>query len=93
MINKDKLNAAFAFMREAGLIAKLQGVCTYNRQDAARMKGGYLYLGFGPVGTQAHGDIGLPVVQVGHLVVSCLAKAGLAYEWDGTASRRILVTG
>lgn len=121
MINKDKLNAAFALMRKAGLIAKqnfsccsscagydiatkvtampakkrakINGACTYNRQDTARMEAGRdLYLGFGPIGTQAHGDIGLTTVQVGQLVVLCLAQAGLAYEWNGEASQRILVT-
>lgn len=121
MISKQKLNAAFALMRKAGLVArqnfsccgscagysiatnvtkmpakkraKIKGVCTYNRQDAERMEDGRdLYLGFGSVGTQAYGDIGLPTVQVGQLVVLCLAQAGLAYEWNGEASQRILVT-
>jgi hypothetical protein len=120
MIDKQKLNVAFALMRQAGLIArqnfsccgscagydiaqhvtkmpakkraKVTGVCTYNRQDAVRLdRGGDLHLGFGSVNTQAHGSVGLPTAQVGRLVTLCLAQAGLSYEWDGEASRRILV--
>jgi len=72
--------------------AKVKGVCFYHRQDTARMdKGDDLMLRFGPVDSKEHGQIGLEAVQVGHLVVQCLIKAGLGYEWDGTASRCILV--
>jgi len=120
MIDKVKLNVAFALMRKAGLVArqnfsccgscagyelttdivampdkkraKVKGVCFYHQQDADRLRAGRdLYLGYGPVDSKEHGQIGLETVQVGALVVKCLAEAGLAYEWDGTASQRILV--
>jgi hypothetical protein len=43
------------------------------------------------VDSTEHGQIGLETVQVGRLVVRALELAGLGYEWDGTASQRILV--
>lgn len=72
--------------------AKVKGVCFYHRQDNDRLVHGKdLYLGFGPVDSEELGQIGLETVQVGRLVTSCLTLAGLAWEWDGTASQRILV--
>jgi hypothetical protein len=72
--------------------ANVKGVCFYHRQDAERLnRGGDLYLGFGPVDSTEHGQIGLETVQVGRLVVRALELAGLGYEWDGTASQCILV--
>lgn len=72
--------------------AKVNGVCFYHRQDAERLKrGDDLYLGYGPVDSTEHGQIGLETAQVGRLVTSCLTQAGLAYEWDGKPSSRILV--
>jgi hypothetical protein len=71
---------------------RAKGVCFYHRQDAWWLNlGGDLYLSFGPVDSAEHGQIGLETVQIGRLVVRCLELAGLAYEWDGTASQRILV--
>ncbi len=72
--------------------AKVKGVCFYHRQDAERLnRGEDLYLGYGPVSSTELGQIGLEAVQVGRLVVRCLELAGLAYEWNGEASQRILV--
>jgi hypothetical protein len=72
--------------------AKVKGVCFYHRQDADRLNAGRdLYLGYGPVESREHGQIGLETAQVGRLVTSCLTQAGLTWEWDGTASQRILV--
>lgn len=72
--------------------AKVKGVCFYHRQNAERLfHGKDLYLGYGPVDSTKHGQIGLEAVQVGHLVTSCLTQAGLAWEWDGSASQCILV--
>lgn len=72
--------------------AKVKGVCFYHRQNAERLfRGKDLYLGYGPVDSTEHGQIGLEAVQVGHLVTSCLTQAGLAWEWDGSASQCILV--
>lgn len=72
--------------------AKVKGVCFYHKQDNdCLVRGKDLYLGFGPVDSREFGQVGLDTVQVGHLVTSCLTQAGLAWEWDGTASKRILV--
>lgn len=72
--------------------AKVKGVCFYHRQDAERLnRGDDLMLRYGPVDSTEHGQIGLEAVQVGRLVTSCLTQAGLAWEWDGSASQCILV--
>lgn len=73
--------------------AKVNGVCFYHRQDnTCLMEGDDLWLSYGPVESMEYGQIGLSTAQVGQLVVLCLAKAGLTYEWDGNPSSRILVT-
>jgi len=72
--------------------AKVKGVCFYHRQDNDYLvRGKDLYLSFGSLDSRELGQIGLETVQVGHLVTSCLTQAGLAWEWDGTESQRILV--
>src|SRR5574343_111634 len=68
------------------------GCVFYHRQDTARFsKGGDLFLAYGQIGTQKHGDIGMTTEQVGKAVVKCLHDAGLEYEWDGDENTRILV--
>lgn len=73
--------------------ARVKGVVFYTKQDAAnlRWKPTSLFLAYGPLDTQAHGEIGLPTETVGAAVVQALNAAGLATRWDGTASAKIEV--
>ena len=64
--------------------SKVLGIAFYHRQDAAHMNQrdfDGMYLSFG--------EGGLPSVEVGHLVLSCLRQAGIAAEWDGDVTRRV----
>lgn len=74
--------------------AKVIGCAFYTRQDwdgvnQRHFKG--LYVAYGPVETQAHGEVGLPTEAVGHLVHRCLEDAGLPVDWDGRPESRIFV--
>lgn len=72
--------------------SKIQGTCFYHRQDAAGLLAGDdLMLRYGPLNSEKHGQIGLETVEVGRLVVACLADAGLDYEWSGNPSECITV--
>lgn len=72
--------------------AKIQGTCFYHRQDADNLRDGHdLMLRYGPLDTEEHGQIGLETVEVGRLVVDCLAVAGLNYEWSGNPRECITV--
>jgi len=72
------------------------GVVYYHRQDAERLRpsgrygrnpgADHVYLGYGSV---HDGDAA--TVDVGNKVCEALARAGLAYEWDGGAATRIKV--
>jgi hypothetical protein len=71
---------------------KVKGVVYYHNQDNTNLKErGSVYLAYGPVDTARHGEIGLHGVEVGRAVVKALEAVGLAYEWDGLDSTRILV--
>jgi hypothetical protein len=70
----------------------VKGVCTYNRQDAATLaRHGECYLQYGSIYSSKYGDVGLSTLEVGRMVVGCLTRAGLAYEWDEDPSKRITV--
>ena len=73
--------------------ARVKGVVFYTKQDAADLRWGHtsLFLAYGPLDTQAHGQVGLETVEVGKRVVAALKAAGLETRWDGTASAKIEV--
>lgn len=50
-----------------------------------------LYLQFGDVQTTKHGTVGIGTVEVGKRICKALEAVGLAYEWDGTADKTIVV--
>lgn len=50
-----------------------------------------LYLSFGSVQTEKHGEVGLPTVEVGKMICAALDKVGLHYEWDGTENQTIVI--
>ena len=50
-----------------------------------------LYLSFGNVTTEKHGEIGLPTLEVGRLICKALDTVGLHYEWDETPESTIVV--
>lgn len=65
------------------------GYCFYHSQDAERaVRGGGLYLGFGPTDADQDDTVGL---AIGHLVVTALVSAGLFPQWDGAFTSRVFL--
>ena len=74
--------------------AKVQGTAFYTKQEWRQFDGRKpqgIYIPYGQVATQAHGDVGLTTVAVGQIVATCLKEAGLEVEWDGTPEKTIYV--
>jgi len=73
---------------------EVRGCVFYHRQDEETWrKYNKLYLAYGILGTQKHGDIGIPTVDQGHEIKEVLEKHGLIVEWDGDEDQRIYVVG
>ena len=71
---------------------KITGCVYYNKQSGKTLRdGGAFYLQYGQVNTEKYGDVGLPTVECGRLIVEALVKNGLEVEWDGTEDCAILV--
>lgn len=72
--------------------AGIKGCVFYHQQDADQLREkGSTYLAYGTIGTNKHGDIGLPTEEVGQIVKRCCEAAGLKVEWDGKAETRICI--
>ena len=70
----------------------VNGAVFYHNQDKESLyNDGTLYLGYGNLDSTELGEIGLPTIEVGKIVVRILEKNGLQYEWDGTEDQRILI--
>lgn len=73
------------------------GCVFYTRQDAANLRRdldrgvGTLFLGFGPLVTMRHGEIGLPIESVGDAVMAALAANGIDAVWNRDPGRKIEV--
>jgi hypothetical protein len=67
--------------------ATVVGYCFFHGQDLQRaVRGGGLYLAFGPVDPRDEATKGR---EVGRIVQEELARAGLTVAWDGTFAQRI----
>lgn len=76
-------------LHEAPDEAAVLGYCFYHGQDLARaVRGGGLYLAFGPTEPEDEATKG-PVV--GRIIQEELSRAGLPVEWDGGFSTRICI--
>lgn len=75
--------------------AKVAGCAFYTRQTWGNFEGSRnpqgITINYGQLGTQAHGQVGLPTEAVGQVVAKCLEEAGLTVEWDGDPNRTIYV--
>jgi hypothetical protein len=70
----------------------IRGAVFYHRQDAEDFAAGSdFYIGYGPLHSVRHGDLGLPTEQVGREVVDVFGKHGIGTEWDGHGDQRIKV--
>jgi hypothetical protein len=70
----------------------IRGAVYYHRQDAERFAAGSdFYLGYGPLDSVKHGELGLPTDRVGREVVEVLGRHGIGTEWDGDGDKRIKV--
>ena len=68
----------------------ISGYCTYHGQDLERaMRGGGLYLAFGPIDPQKEETEG---PRVGRIIVEELERRGFKVKWDGTFKERILIS-
>ncbi len=75
--------------RSATTETKLSGYCFYHGQDLERaVKGGGLYLAFGPIDAKKEQTEG-PVV--GRLIVAELERLRFRVEWNGTFSSRMFI--
>lgn len=80
----DDFREAYAQHRNKGSIV---GYCFYHGQDVERaVRGGELYLAFGPVDPDRE-EIEGP--KVGKIVCEELERAGLKVDWDGTFAKRM----
>lgn len=71
--------------------SSVRGYCYYHGQDLERaVKGGGLFLAFGPVNPAEENSVG---PEVGRIVQEEMERAGLAVKWDGTFATRILIPG
>jgi hypothetical protein len=67
--------------------SSIVGYCFFHGQDLRRaVRGGGLYLAFGPVDPKDEATKGR---EVGRIVQEELARAGLTVAWDGTFAQRI----
>lgn len=70
----------------------VNGCAFYHAQaNALRVIGENFYITYGPMDTKEFGTIGLPVEEVGKIVVKCLTDAGVKYEWNGDGSKNIKI--
>lgn len=68
------------------------GVITYHKQATESWKRtGELYLSYGVIGTEKHGDIGLPTERVGKRICAELQALGIPYEWNGDPMEKIVI--
>lgn len=70
------------------------GYVFFHSQDADDLVGGSVYLAWGPFGDYPdEASCRAAMLHVADLVVAAVEAEGLSVEWDGSPSRRILVTG
>lgn len=78
-------------LRDAGK-PDVKGCVFYHEHDNEKYEEGRdFYISYGIIGTVKHGDIGLPTVEVGKLVVETFSRHGITTDWDGDGDARILV--
>ena len=72
--------------------AKVKGCVYWHNQDEDNIwEMGHVHLAYGPLGSRKHGEVGLPTVEVGKMVVEALKKRGLCFAWNGSDGQRISV--
>lgn len=72
--------------------AKVKGCVYWHNQDEDDLRErGHVALAYGSLGTRKHGEVGLPTVEVGKMVVEALKERGLCFAWNGSDGQRILV--
>lgn len=70
----------------------IKGCVFWTRQDEANgEEAGMMYISYGKVSTEKHGDIGLEDAEVAKIFIEKLKAVELEYEWDGDPRTRILV--
>ena len=71
---------------------QIKGVVYYHKQDAENKRDGKdFYIAYGSIDTSKHGELGLPTVEVGKIVVTTFATFGVETDWDGNPDTRIKV--
>lgn len=76
-------------LRQRSDATRFIGYCFFHEQDLARaVRGGGLYLAFGPLDAALEHSLGL---EVGQRVMRALVAAGLHAQWSGTFDQRISV--
>ena len=77
-------------LKKAGKI--VNGCAFYHSQSNADKRNGQdFYITYGVLDTTEFGEIGLPTVEVGKIVSSCLTKVGVQWEWNGDPTKNIKV--
>jgi hypothetical protein len=70
----------------------VNGCAFYHAQaNESKNEGRDFYITYGELDTTEFGTIGLPTVEVGKIVASCLADAGVKHEWNGDPNQNIKV--
>jgi hypothetical protein len=71
---------------------KVKGCVFFHRQDTQSLKEtGQVHLAYGSVDSQEVGEIGIPTVEVGQLIVRILDELNVRCEWNGEGNSRIVV--
>jgi len=71
---------------------EIRGSVFYHKQDTQHLRdGGDLYIAYGEMNSQAHGEIGISNVEAGKEVLKVLNECGLETVWDYDGNKRILV--